>query len=295
VAQTGREIKRRMNTVRSIQQITKAMEMVAASKLRQAQVKAQATRPYYTRLQQSMARTLQAAQRAGEELPLIAQRREGARTCLIVVTSDRGLAGGYNANILRRAEEFLREHPDSQLVVVGRKARDYFRRRRRDTLGEFVNLGDAVTVGHARQIGHMIYDFYVHGLFDRVAILYTRFINTVTHRVELRPVLPIQEAYSGAAAEDDAAGFEPVYDYEPSLAQVIDTVVPLLVNAAIFQSLVEAKASELGARMTAMRNASDNAAELIKDLTLSFNRARQAAITKEIAEIVGGADALEKR
>jgi len=294
VAQSGREIKRRMTTIRSIQQITKAMEMVAASKLRQAQTKAQATRPYFARLQQSLARALAAAERVGEELPPIAQRRDGDRHCLIVVTSDRGLAGGYNANVLRKAAEFLEEHPETLLVVVGRKARDYFRRRNRDTLGEFINLGDTITTGQAHQIGQMIYDFYVHDLFDKATILYTQFINTVTHRVELRPVLPISDAYTGAAPGEEA-GFDAVYYYEPSLSQVIDTVVPLLIDAAIFQSLMEAKASELGARMTAMRNASDNAGELIRELTLSFNRARQAAITKEIAEIVGGADALEMR
>ncbi|MGI6148857.1 MAG: ATP synthase F1 subunit gamma [Firmicutes bacterium] len=293
MAQTGRDIKRRMNTIRSIQQITKAMEMVAASKLRQAQKSAEATRPYFARLQQSLSRALAAAERVGEELPPIARSRQGDRHCLVVVTSERGLAGGYNANILRRASEFTAQHPKTMLVVVGRKARDYFRRRNRDTLGEFVNLGDNITTGQAHQIGQMIYDFYVHDLFDKASILYTRFINTVTHRVELRPILPIGDAYTGGEQETQAA-FDPVYFYEPSLSQVIDVVVPLLIDAAIFQSLMEAKASEFGARMTAMRNASDNAGELIKELTLSFNRARQAAITKEIAEIVGGADALER-
>src|SRR5690554_993532 len=168
-----------MNTIRNIQQITKAMEMIAASKLRQAQTKAQATRPYFVRLQASLARALAAAERVGEELPPIATSRDGQRHCLVVITSDQGLAGGYNAFVLRRASEFIAEHPDTQLIVVGRKARDHFRRRDHQILAEFVNLGDNISTGQAHQIGQVIYDFYVHDLFDKVTILYTKFINTV--------------------------------------------------------------------------------------------------------------------
>lgn len=294
MAQSSREIKRRMNTIGSIQQITKAMEMIAASKLRQAQTNAQATRPFFARLQVSLSRALAAAERVGEELPPIATSREGDRHCLVVITSDKGLAGGYNANVLRRASEFLTHNPQTQLIVVGRKARDYFRRRNYDILAEFVHLGDDLTTGHAHQIGQVIYDFYVHDLFDKASILYTKFINTVVHRVEIRPILPITQAYT-ADYESSDKSFDAVYFYEPSLAEVLDSVVPLFIDGAIYQSLVESKASEFGARMTAMRNASDNASELIRELTLSYNRARQAQITKEIAEIVGGADALESR
>ena len=292
MAQSGREIKRRIASIESTQQITKAMEMIAAAKLRKAQEAVVATRPYFERLEASLSNALAAVERAGEDIPEIAKTRPGERHCLVVVTADRGLAGSYNSAVIRHAEEFLEEYPDTQMVIVGRKARDHFRRRNQTFLAEYVNLGDDLNPRQAQDIGQVIYDFYVHDLFDRVTILYTKFINTVTHRVELRQVLPIAERDPEIDVQARKSP-EALYLYEPSVKEVLEVVVPLFIDAAVFQSLVEAKASELGARMTAMRNASDNAGELIKELNLSFNRARQAVITKEIAEIVGGADALE--
>ncbi|NLJ73630.1 MAG: ATP synthase F1 subunit gamma [Firmicutes bacterium] len=292
MAQSGREIKRRIASIESTQQITKAMEMIAAAKLRRTQEAVLATRPYFERLGTSLSHALAAAERSGEDIPEIVKTRTGQRHCLVVLTADRGLAGGYNSAVIRHAEEFLKEYPDTQMVIVGRKARDHFRRRNQTFLAEYVNLGDDPNPRQAQDIGQVIYDFYVHDLFDRVTILYTKFINTVTHRVEFRQVLPIAERDPELAPQGRTSP-QALYLYEPSVNEVLEVVVPLFIDAAIFQSLVEAKASELGARMTAMRNASDNAGELIKELNLSFNRARQAVITKEIAEIVGGADALE--
>ena len=289
MAQSSREIKRRISSISSTQQITKAMEMIAASKLRKAQETVISTRPYYERLTSSLGTALRAAEQAGEELPEIAQSGGGERHCLVVFTSDRGLAGGYNAAIIRQAEAFLREHPETEMVIVGRKARDHFRRRNRQFLAEFVGIGDEASLGQAQDIGHVVFDFFEHRLFDAVTILYTEFVNTVTHRVKLRNVLPLPAQIK----EAERSGPEPLYLYEPSIHAVLETLIPLYVNSAVYQSLTEAKASELGARMNAMRNASDNAGELIRELNITYNRARQAQITKEIAEIVGGADALQ--
>lgn len=289
MAQSSRDIKRRMNSVSSTQQITRAMEMVAAAKLRRAGETVVSTRPYYERLTSSLALVRSALQQEGEELPEIAQSREGNRHCLVVLTSDRGLAGGYNAAILRRAEAFLQEHPGTEMVIVGRKARDYFRRQGITALAEFVGLGDEPSARTSSDIGSIILDFYRHGMFDKVAILYTKFVNTVSQRVTLRPLLPIPEQVQAA----EQSGPQNVYIFEPSLRTVLEGLIPLYVNAAIYQALVESKTSEHAARMNAMRSATDNAEELLRELNLTYNRARQAQITKEIAEIVGGADALD--
>ncbi|NLL42492.1 MAG: ATP synthase F1 subunit gamma [Firmicutes bacterium] len=289
MAQSSRDIKRRISSISKTQQITKAMEMIAASKLRSAQETVISTRPYYERLTSSLGTALRAAEQAGEDMPAIIRDRAGDSHCLLVFAADRGLAGGYNAAIIRQAEAFLKEYPDTEMVMVGRKVRDHFRRRNRTALAEFVGIGDTANLRVAQDIGHVIFDFFVHGLFDNVTILYTEFINTVTHRVKLRPVLPLPEQIK----ETKGDGPEPLYVYEPSINGVLETLIPLYVDAAVYQALTEAKASELGARMNAMRNATDNAGELIQELTISYNRARQAQITKEIAEIVGGADALE--
>lgn len=289
MAQTSRDIKRRISSISKTQQITKAMEMIAASKLRSAQETVISTRPYYERLTSSLGTVLRAAEQAGEDLPEILRNRNGDTHCLIVLAADRGLAGGYNAAIIRQAEAFIQEHPNTEMVMVGRKVRDHFRRRDRTALAEFVGIGDTANLRIAQDIGHVVFDFFAHGLFDNVTVLYTEFINSVTQRVKLRNVLPLPEQIKEIKSE----GLEPLYVYEPSIHGVLETLIPLYVDAAVYQALTEAKASELGARMNAMRNATDNAGELIQELTISYNRARQAQITKEIAEIVGGADALE--
>lgn len=289
MAESSREIKRRIASITSTQQITKAMEMVAAAKLRKAQETVINTRPYYERIATSLSTVLDGVKQGGEELPKIARDRGGEGHCLLVLTSDRGLAGGYNAAIIREAEAFLRKHPGTEMVIVGRKARDHFRRRGQTFLAEFINTGDDPSARQGQDIGQVILDFYEHGLFDKVTILYTKFINTVTHQVTVREVLPITDQLEDIKKD----GPVPLYIFEPSINAVLEALVPLYLHTAVYQALTEAKASELGARMNAMRNATDNAGELIQELNLTYNRARQAQITKEIAEIVGGADALQ--
>lgn len=290
MAESSREIKRRIASISSTQQITKAMEMIAAAKLRKAQETVISTRPYSERLSNSLAIVLDTAEKSGEDLPEIAQTRAGGRHCLVVFTSDRGLAGGYNSSVIKRAELFLQEHPETDMVIVGRKARDHFRRRNQTFLAEFVGIGDDPTLAEAQEIAQVVFDFYEHGLFDRISIVYTQFVNTVTHEVAVKDVLPITIS---DLPDESLRGPAPLYVFEPSVQAVLETLIPLYLQSAVYHSLMEAKASELGARMNAMRNATDNAGELIEELNLTYNRARQAQITKEIAEIVGGADALQ--
>ncbi len=289
MAQTAREIKRRMQTVRNTQQITKAMEMIAAVKLRKAQERVEKSRPFRFRLDTSLNRVLSGARKLGEPLPQLAQVTEKKRTCLVVIGADRGLSGSYNGNIIRRAEEFLRERPDTYMILIGRRLRDYFRRSGQDFLADYVNLGDYPDIHQAHEISSLIQEFYHSGLFDHVAVLYTRFVNTVTHKVTIKQVLPIEEQENGLETPLKA-----LYLFEPSVFEVLDVMIPLYIDTIIYQSLLEAASSQQGATMTAMRNASDNAAELLEELNLSFNRIRQGAITTEISEIVGGAEALRE-
>ncbi len=290
MAQSTRDIKRRMQSIDSTRQITKAMEMIASTKLRKAQKRVEQSRPYLERLEDTLSRVTQAARKEGDELPIMAQQRSGDRRCLVIVTADRGLAGGYNANILRRADQYLREHDDVQLILIGRKARDYYRRRNRRFLAEYVNIGEDVDFRQAQEVSSVIEEFFANELFDRVDIVFNYFINSVSQRVKIRQILPIPEPQEEAEVKH---GPKALYWFEPSFSGVLNTLVPQYVETCVFQSLLEATASEQGARMSAMRSATDNATDLIKQLTLSFNRARQAAITTEISEIVGGAEALQ--
>ncbi|NLY11605.1 MAG: ATP synthase F1 subunit gamma [Firmicutes bacterium] len=287
MAQSVRDIKRRIQSVENTQQITKAMEMIAAAKLRKVQEQVLKGRPYLDRLSTSLSRILSRAAKDGSELPAIAAKKEGDRRCLIVITSDRGLAGGYNANIIREADNYLSDNPDTQLILIGRKARDYYRRTNHSFLAEYVGIGERVGFRQAQEIGETVQDFYLHDLFDRVDILYTRFVNSAVHRITLSQILPLEES------QEEANGLEAVFFYEPSIQSVLQAMVPLYIDTVLFQAMVEASASEQGARMMAMKNATDNAGELIRELNLSYNKARQASITTEIAEIVGGAEALK--
>lgn len=297
MAQTAREIKRRMQTVQNTQQITKAMEMIAAAKLRKAQVRVEKSRPFRYRLDTSLNRVLSGARKLGEPLPQLAQVTEKKRTCLVVIGADRGLSGSYNGNVIRQAEEFLIERPDTYMILIGRRVRDHFRRSRQEFLADYVSLGDYPDIHQAHEISSLIQEFYLNGLFDHVAILYTRFINTVNHKVTIKQILPIEEQEiedTHESGDELEIPLKALYLFEPSVFEVLDAMIPLYIDTIIFQSLLEAASSQQGATMTAMSNASDNAAELLEELNLSFNRIRQGAITTEISEIVGGAEALSE-
>lgn len=293
MAQTGRDIQRRMNTIRNTQQITKAMEMIAGVKLRKAQERVERTRPYQQRLRETLRRVWQAAAFEGDTLPPIARTAEGDGHCLIVVTADKGLAGGYNSNVLRQAEAFRREHENTQLVLIGRKARDFYRRRGVRFLADWVNVGDNVRFSEAREISSVVQEFYLGSLFSNISLLFTEFHSAVSQRPVVKRLLPLSDEPNAEEGPAPAQGPKPLYMYEPSLPGVLSRMVPLYLDSAIYHGLLEGAASEQGARVTAMRNASDNAGELIEELNLTYNRIRQGVITKEISEIVGGAEALE--
>jgi len=299
-----RDIKRRISSVRNIQQITKAMELVSATKLRRAQGTALAARPYAQKLEEVLTRLVeanraQASERKAFQHPLL-QGRPVKRVLYVLITADRGLAGAYNTNVIRRAEQALAsETRECALITVGRKGRDHFARRGRPIRAEYMDLGDDIDFLRAREISRALTDLYVSGQFDEVNLIYTQFLSVGSQRptlVRLLPLSGLDAAKDGAGSEDPAAGGsegEPLeYIYEPSPAEVLGLLLPRHVDMQVYRALLEAKASEHAARMRAMRAATDNASEMIRTLTLSFNRARQAAITKEIAEIVGGAEAL---
>jgi len=279
-------LRRRIRSVTSTQQITKAMEMVAAAKLRRAQARALATRPYAAKLT-GMLENLAAAARE-RELPLFAAR-EVKTTVLVVITSDRGLCGGYNTNLFRATEERLRTAaPGSlQLIVIGRKGRDYFRRRGWPVLAVFTDLGAEVGVEAARRVTADLLQRFESREVDKVEILYTRFFSALRRQVTRETFLPIGAEPS--ADHPDAAGD---VLFEPGLEAIFAALLPRFASARMLAALADSRASEEGARMIAMGAATKNAGELLDHLVLQRNRLRQLMITREILDIVGGAEAL---
>ncbi|MGI6554932.1 MAG: ATP synthase F1 subunit gamma [Bacillota bacterium] len=287
MAESTGDIKRRIRSIQSTQKITKAMKMVSAAKLRRAQEKLLASRPYAKKLTEVLGRLVQGA---GEfEHPLLDAREEGKIGC-VVFTGDRGQAGGYNVNIVRLAQAYVdsMEKDAAELIVLGRKGRDYFRFRNYPIMQDYINIGDVPTFIQAKELARQLMEWYHDGTLREVHLFYQKFHSAI-HQVPTHiQLLPLE-----AAADSEGAGEEVEYIFEPSPEGVLGTLLPNFVEIQVYQALLDAKASEHGARMTAMGSATDNAQEMIEKLTLSFNRARQAAITKEISEIVGGADALE--
>jgi len=286
LAESTGDIKRRIRSIQSTQKITKAMKMVAAAKLRRAQEKLLASRPFAAKLNEVLARLVQGA--GGFSHPLLNTSEEG-KIGVVVFTGDRGLAGGYNVNIQRLAQHYMDglEKEDTGLVALGRKGRDYYRFRGYPIMQDYINIGDVPTFIQAKELAKQLMEWYQDGTLREVHLFYQKFVSPIqqipTH-VQLLPIAPDME---------DTAGKDIEYIYEPSQEGVLGQLLPSYVEIQVYQAMLEAKAGEQGARMTAMDSATDNAQEMIEKLTLSYNRARQAAITKEISEIVGGADALE--
>jgi len=284
-----KQIKRRIGSVASTQQITKAMKMVAAAKLRRAQEAILAARPYALRLQEALATV--AAGPEAERHPLLAPRAtERPVVCYLVVTGDRGLCGSFNANVIKRVQQALAEAPATQRSVLwcaGKKGHDFFKRRATPIVGHRAGFFNHLGFGDAREIGEDLVRRYLAGEIDRVVLVFNEFksaIQQVLHSDTLLPV-PLEE---GAAR-----GPRPEGIYEPGAVELLDRLLPMAVNRLVWRVLLDSLAAEMGARMTAMESATDNASEMIADLTLQYNRTRQAAITQEIAEIVGGAAAIQ--
>ena len=283
---TIREIRRRIKSVQGTTKVTRAMEMVAASKMRRAQERTIAARPYAEKMRQVLA-DLAAQRQAGDEpQPLLIQRP--ARAIAIVhITPDRGLCGGLIASVNRKAASFILEQGTPvTIVAVGRKGRDFMLRSGQELHAEFTQLGDKPSIVDVLPIGRIVIDGYANGIVDEVYLCYTQFVTVMTQRPVLWRLLPIEPA----AIE---IGRDIEYIYEPSPEAVLAQLLPRFVEMQLYHAILESIASEQSARMVAMRNATDNANELIEDLTLTYNKARQEMITKELLDIVGGAVALE--
>lgn len=284
-----RDIRKRIGSVRSTQKITRAMKLVAAARLRKAQQNITALRPYAIKTFDVLSFV---ASRAGEDAathPLLA-RREPKNVLLVVLTSDRGLAGPFNASINKAAlakwKELEAEGSNVSFAVVGRKGRDYLRRRGAKIIEEFTGVFDNLDMEQAGAIGRYIVDDYTAANLDACYLVYNEFKSAISQRVAIEPLLPI----TPATLEE---GYEADFVYEPTKRALLDQLLPMYVDVEVYRALLESVASEHGARMTAMEAATKNAAEMIGKLTLQYNRARQAAITKELMEIIGGAEALK--
>ena len=279
-------IRNRISSVRNTQKITKAMKMVSAAKLRRAQETAVAARPYAQKLTELLEGVSSAS---GEEAhPLLRSNSSPARVRLILVTSDRGLCGAYNSALVRQAEAFLRSQAGREvtLTIVGRKGVDYFRRRSAKIVDRYVQIGTP-SIGLAREIAGKIAAEFVDEHIDRVELLYSAFRSALSQVPTLETLLPVRIDSGGTGA------IPLEHLMEPDRTALLDRLLPQFVEVRIYRALLEASASEQGARMTAMDSATTNASKMIFSLTLAMNRARQAAITKELMEIVGGAEALK--
>ena len=289
------DIKRRVRSVRNTRKITKAMELVAAARLRRAQARIEAMRPYADRMLELMAGTARASTSL-RGLPLL-QTREVETVAIVPITGDRGLAGAFNAQILRRAfalERTLRgEGRRVKWLVVGRKGASTLRFRRYEVEQAWTGLGDRPGYHDAQAVAHRLAELYVEGEVDRVVVVYNQFVSPLVQRVTTQDVLPISPEVL-ESGEDDAheRALRGDFIYEPEPEEILTRLLPVYLETELFRALLESAASEHGARMTAMRNASKSAGELIDSLTLAMNRARQAEITQEILEVVAGADAL---
>lgn len=281
-----RDIKRRIKSVESTQQITRAMEMVAAARLRKAQQRVEAARPYGLKMQQMLESLSSAA--AGLHHPLF-EERDVKTTLLVVFTSDRGLAGSYNSNVIRTALRYLNQKPvgSVKLGIIGKKANEVFKRRHFPIDFALTDLGGRVDLVKTKRLANEITGKFHHRDIDEVRLLYTRFVSMVSYKITLEKFLPIEKP---ATADSQMPAN---YIFEPDANRIFTDLVPRYCVTKILSALLESLASEHGSRMIAMGNATRNAKEMIDNLTLVRNKARQAAITKELLDIVGGVEALK--
>ncbi|RME60267.1 MAG: ATP synthase F1 subunit gamma [Caldilineae bacterium] len=286
-----REIRRRIRSVKNISQVTKAMEAVAASKMRRAQAQVLATRPYARKAQEVLSYIARLQTTEGEWDALITERPEVKRVGILLVTADRGLAGGFNANLLRTASRFMKEQRDKgrevEVVTVGRKGRDWLLRYDPVVRAEFTGMPDAPTTNDIAPVTRILVDDFTSGRVDEVYSIYTDYVNTLLQQPVIQKLLPIEPA-------EPSVTMAPDYIFEPSPQAVLSQVLYGFTEVQVLQAVYESLASEHSARMVAMRNATEAANELVDDLTLTYNKARQEGITRELMDIVGGTVALEK-
>jgi F-type H+-transporting ATPase subunit gamma len=295
------DLKRRVRSITNTRKVTKAMELVASARLRRSQQRIEAMRPYADRMLELMAGVSRAA--GAVRLPLLERRENVQRIAIVPVTADRGLAGGFNAQVIRRALAVLREAEGAGQEVVwfstGRKAASTLRFRRLNVSESWTGFSERPAYSDAQAVAHAVSDAYVKGEVDKVFVVYNAFVSALVQRVTVRELLPIAQDLLEQRGEDEAAAEgapeglgTPDFIYEPEPEEILARLLPVYVETELYRALLESAASEQGARMTAMRNASKAAGELIDSLTLAMNRARQAEITQEILEVVAGADAL---
>jgi F-type H+-transporting ATPase subunit gamma len=294
------DLKRRVRSITNTRKVTRAMELVASARLRRAQMRIEAMRPYADRMLELMAGVSQAA--GAVRLPLLERREEIKTVAIVPVTADRGLAAGFNAQVIRRSLALMREQRAEGREVVwfstGRKAASTLRFRRMSVTQSWTGFSERPAYSDAQAVAHAVSEAYTSGEVDLVFVVYNAFVSALTQKVTVRELLPIptdllEGAEGGEDAEDEReAGPTPDFIYEPEPEEILARLLPVYVETELYRALLESAASEQGARMTAMRNASKAAGELIDSLTLAMNRARQAEITQEILEVVAGADAL---
>lgn len=283
MAQGILDIKRRMRSINSTMQITKAMYLVSSAKLNKAKARVEETRPYFEITTDSVKRILSASK--GMNHPFL-KKREVKKTVFIVVTADRGLAGGYNSNILKLTEQNMNKETDS-VIVMGSRGRDLLKRRGYNIIESYVGITEEPEFSDAKLIGNIVMGLYEDEEVDSIKLIYTKFISAMTQEPTMITLLPSEIVDD----KEEAQNLTQV-QYEPSPESVIEYLIPKYIQGAVYGGLIESAASQQGARMTAMEAATDNAEEIIDELDLSYNRARQASITQEISEIVGGAEAL---
>jgi len=285
-----RAIRKRISSVKSTQQITRAMKMVSAAKLRRAQEGITAARPYARKIREVVQAV--AARAGGDAHPLLTSR-DGKKLALLVVTSDRGLCGSFNAGLTRAVHRYISDHREEYeeiaLFVVGRKGRDFFRRREVPIGKEYLGVLGSLSLGHAERMSNDLVGGFLSGEFDEVQIVFNEFRSAISQVIRFEKLFPI--ALEKAEGEAGGAGID--YLYEPGQKEILAILLPKYVETQIFRVLLESVAGEHGARMTAMDSATNNSVDMISRLTLQMNRARQATITTELTEIVSGAEALK--
>jgi F-type H+-transporting ATPase subunit gamma len=295
------DLKRRIRSVRNTRKITKAMELVASARLRRAEARIRAMRPYADRMRELMIGTARAAGPTSSRLPLLEERDEIRAVGVLAITGDRGLAGPFNSQVLRRAfaveRELRAQAQEPRWLVVGKKGRSTLTFRRYDLVQSWVGFTDKPAYSDASGIANRVVELFVTREVDRVVMVYNRYISPLTQVVETLDLLPIPRTVLEEGEEEEEKtpyeiALEGDFIYEPEPEEILARLLPAYVETTVYRALLESATSELGARMTAMRNASKNANELIDRLTLDMNRARQAEITQEILEVVAGADAL---
>jgi F-type H+-transporting ATPase subunit gamma len=267
------------------------MKLVSAARLRRAQDAIVAARPYANALAMAISEIVA---RAGEDAHPLMEARPVSRVALIAITSDRGLAGGFNANVFRRVVRFQAENPsvtETSLFVVGKKGRDFFRRRRSVVRQEFAGASGETAASRAKELAATVVQAFEDGKVDAIYLVYNEFKSAIVQRIVAEQLLPVAPAPTKTPTLDGTAQID--FLYEPDRERLLSTLIPLFIQSQIYRALLESVASEFGARMTAMDNATTNARDMIASYTLQYNRARQAAITKELMEIVGGAEALK--